>query len=169
LTPSGYDRSVDNVTLGKADIEWHRVSDPERRERVLSAVAASCAAEPTLVAAYVFGSFARNEEVVRDLDIGLVHRDEDADEAGWTLVERVRQRLEAAAELGGLPVDVRMIPANEPVFAARVIAEGILVHESERRARIAFEVRVISRWIDFRPAWYSIRQAYLERLARGRL
>jgi predicted nucleotidyltransferase len=104
-----------------------------------------------VVVAYIHGSWARGEPVARDLDVALVV-DGDACARAWDVAERVHLRLQATLEAGHPPLDVRPMPLDELVFAARVLRDGIPAFERTHRERIAIETRVLSRWIDFRPS-----------------
>jgi predicted nucleotidyltransferase len=133
---------------------------------VVDRVRRACAEEDCVVVAYLHGSWARGEEVARDLDVALVV-DGDACSRAWDVAERVHRRLEATLGADHPPLDVRPMPLDELVFAARVLRDGIPAFERTHRERIAIETRILSRWIDFRPSWLALRKAYLERLARG--
>jgi predicted nucleotidyltransferase len=108
-----------------------------------------------VVVAYIHGSWARGEPVARDLDVALVV-DGDACARAWDVAERVHLRLQATLEAGHPPLDVRPMPLDELVFAARVLRDGIPAFERTHRERIAIETRVLSRWIDFRPSWLAL-------------
>lgn len=115
----------------------------------------SAALEPfeQVSAAWLFGSHARSEpRADSDVDVAVL-LDRSADRTDPTLLGNLASALEQAA--GGLLIDLVIldIDAQGSIFCHRVLAEGVLLHERDRRARIDFESRTYSQYLDFRPTW----------------
>lgn len=108
---------------------------------------------PELVAAYVFGSFARGEESAdSDVDLAVLLREEP----DGTLNSL---RFDLAFELEPKikrPVDVVVLNRAPTDLVHRVLRDGALVLESDRKARVAFEVRARAQYFDLAP----LRRAY---------
>jgi uncharacterized protein len=118
---------------------------------------------PDVVAAYLYGSAARGEPAA-DLDVALLLRDGGM---GSRELEELTARLEAEGTPHGPPLDVRVLAGTSPRFRANVLRDGQLLFEADRRARLAFEARAMSEWLDFKPTWLRMRQLMLERWASG--
>ena len=124
-------------------------------------IAEACAGYPEIAAAYLFGSRARGDaRPDSDLDVGLVLR-----RRGETVEEHHRWLRDLAGRLESLCpgslVDVVLLEPQGPIFAHRVLCEGVRVYEADRARRVDFESDTISRALDLLP-WH-------ERLARERL
>lgn len=121
------------------------------------------ARHPEVLAAWLFGSSARGEPA-RDVDVGVL-----VDGAGtdpW-LTERIAADLDRVRGTIRVPVDVRLLRGASPRFCATVLREGRLFFERSAAARIEFEARTWSEWLDFRPVWERTRRAVLERWGDG--
>ncbi|MCB9877317.1 MAG: nucleotidyltransferase domain-containing protein [Planctomycetes bacterium] len=143
-------------------IRWLNLSDGDIRQ-VHAAAAKVLRGSPEVVAAYHYGSSARRQPA-RDIDLALV-------------VERDRAHAldtgpitEAIAAECGRPVDdfdVRIVNDADPVFLGNLLRDGQRCYEGDRDARVAFEVRAMNAWRDFRPAWERMRRRVLELWSRG--
>lgn len=149
--------------MGAVDaIRWLRLSDDDVA-RLHTAVAAALRAEPNVVAAYHYGSSARRQPA-RDLDIGLVV---DRDAARSIDVDHLAARIAAGC---GRPVDefdVRVVNDADPVFLGNLLRDGQRCFERDEDARVAFEVRAMNAWFDYRPVWERLRRRVLEVWSRG--
>ena len=95
----------------------------------------------SVVCAYLYGSAARGE----------AHRGSDVDIAGE--IERVI----------GKPVDIVVLNRASPDLVHRVLRDGVLLHESDRRARIEFETRKRAEYFDVLPYLRQYRRSIARR------
>ena len=120
-----------------------------------------------LIAAYLFGSFARGQaDHMSDLDIAVLL------EAALEPKELVERQLALELSLdrfSEVPVQVTLLNTASPALAYQVIAEGTLLLERNRPARIEFEVRVMQRYADLKPMFEYQHQGLLERVREGGL
>ena len=124
-------------------------------------IAEICASYPEIAAAYLFGSRARGDaRPDSDLDVGLVlRRRGETAELHHRWLRDLAGRLEALCP--GSRVDVVLLEPQGPIFAHRVLCEGVRAYEADRVRRVDFESDTISRALDLLPAH--------ERLARERI
>jgi hypothetical protein len=109
-----------------------------------------------LAAAYLFGSFARGEaKATSDVDLGLLYRVEPARTLDSPPV-RLEGRLERALDR---PVQVVVLNSAPPDLVHRVLRDGILLHESDRSARIRFEVASRNAYFDLLPVLRRYRRS----------
>lgn len=101
-----------------------------------------------LIAAYIFGSVARDSAGARsDVDVALLYArapEPGLAGLGFDVAFDLEQRLRR-------PVDVVVLNHASPDLAHRVLRDGILVLEGDRRARVAFEVRSRAQYFDLAP------------------
>jgi predicted nucleotidyltransferase len=103
---------------------------------------------PGLSAAYLFGSQARNEaKPGSDVDIGLLYERLPPS----TLAARPFLAAAELESLLGRRVDAVVMNDAPPDLVHRVLRDGIVVFEADRRARIAFEVRARNDYFDLLP------------------
>ncbi len=111
------------------------------------------AAFPEVAAGWLYGSRARAEAWEgSDVDVAVL-LDRSADRTDPVLLGGLASALEQA--VGGLAIDLVVLDlaTQGPVFCHRVLAEGILLHEGDRAARVDFESRTYSQYLDYRPTW----------------
>ena len=115
-----------------------------------------------IVAAYVFGSIARGEEGPgSDLDIGVLLA-----EAPPATLDGLRGDLaEALERLVGRDVDLVILNAAPADLVHRVLRDGRLVLETDRAARVRFEVQRRREYFDLLPILEEYRRP---RKATGR-
>lgn len=101
-----------------------------------------------LIAAYLFGSFARGTATsTSDVDIGLLFREPVAGRLGdrrFTIERELERRLGRSVQavvLNDAPVDL----------VHRVFRDGVLVVDRDASARIQFEVAVRNHYFDLLP------------------
>lgn len=156
----------DDGSYGKVmpqlEIPWQVVTD-EMRRRFVQAAVTVLSFHRWVIAAYFFGSAARGDRPARDLDLGLLARPIPR---AWPGELSLGGEIARLANLG-IEVDVRLLNNASPVFLNRVLGEGRLIYETDRRARLAFEARSMSLWLDFRPAWERVRREVLQRWSHG--
>lgn len=129
------------------------------RETIVASIGPILAAEPRVLAAWLFGSVARGtERLGSDIDLAIL-TNRPADGTLDDLWPDLRVRLTAAL---GREVDLVVIDHADDELVHRVLRDGVLVRDVDRAARIAFEVSCRNRFFDMQP----IRREY--RLARAR-
>jgi len=117
-------------------------------------------------AAYAYGSVARGTMTpFSDVDIALLLKAPLPSYDRLMLELAVQGAIEAAmGSTKSPPVDVRAINEAPLTVRGRIIQEGILLYERERRRRVAFEVETRKRYFDFAPALRRLRDAFLRRV-----
>ncbi|MGQ0654086.1 MAG: type VII toxin-antitoxin system MntA family adenylyltransferase antitoxin [Betaproteobacteria bacterium] len=102
----------------------------------------------SIVCAYLYGSVARGDARQRsDVDVGLL-LDEPPPATLDGLGFDIAGEIERAA---GKAVDLVVLNRASPDLVHRVLRDGVLVHESDRSARIAFETRMRAEYFDVLP------------------
>lgn len=122
-------------------------------------LAARLAADPDLIAAYLFGSQARGTAGAHsDVDVGI-----------WLTSAPARledARLDVASELESLvgkPVDLVVMNTAAPDLVHRILRDGELLVERDRGQRIRFEVQARNQYFDTEPLRAAYRRAVLSR------
>ena len=130
-------------------------------------VIAFLSAQPDIVAAYLFGSFAAERATPRsDVDLAILL----ADELGP--FEFLERRLELMGQLEGFvkgELDVVILNTASPFLQHQVLREGWLLYEGNRRARIEFEVRSGKAYADLQPMREFFHRSLLQEIREGRL
>ena len=113
-----------------------------------------------LAAAYLFGSVARGSaREGSDVDVALLYAKEPApglDGLGFDVAHQLELVL-------GRRVDVVVLNKASPDLVHRVLKDGVLLLENDRRARVSFEVRLRAQYLDLAP----LRRAYRMRRVAG--
>lgn len=135
----------------------------EDLERMRTAAARVMGSRPWIQAAYLYGSAAAGKRPSRDIDVAILARVSPS----WGAEAAIAADLMEAAPVGLLEYDVRFLGGGSPVFWNNVLADGILMYEADRRARVAFEAYAMAAWLDFRPAWERVRAQVLMRWSDG--
>lgn len=101
-----------------------------------------------LLAAYVFGSVARGTATARsDLDLAVLFKEQPGpglSGLGFDLAFELEQTLKRK-------LDVVVLNGCSADLVHRVLRDGVLVLESNRHARVAFEVRARAQFFDLAP------------------
>lgn len=122
--------------------------DSAELERLLAGFFASSACPVPVDAVYLFGSRARGSaRPDSDVDVGVLLSPGVL--RGWPLPELSIQT--ALEELCPLPFDVVSLADAPPDLVHRVLRDGQLVHESDRRRRIDFVIRTRNEFWDVEP------------------
>lgn len=131
------------------------------RAEVEPAIAGVCAAEPAVVAAYLFGSLVRDAAgPLSDIDVGLLVREgEDREVVCGRVMDALSRRLRTSdlevVSLADAPLPLRY----------RVVRDGILVLGRDAAALERFVAQTVLRYLDFKPlrdrAFASVRGAIL--------
>ena len=115
------------------------------------------ARHPEVTAAYLFGSQARERATEdSDVDVAVLL------EPGFDLQEHFMYRIERMVELELLchrPVDVVILNHASLVLRNQVLKYGRLVHETDHRQRVAFEVQSRQAYYDFKPTLVRLHRA----------
>lgn len=102
-----------------------------------------------VVAAYLFGSVARNQAShLSDVDIALL-LDPDLDPE--VSVERQLQLMVALDDFADREVQITLLNQASPMLAYQVVKDGILLYERDRAERIAFEIHTLKIYFDLKP------------------
>lgn len=113
-----------------------------------------------IVAAYLFGSVARDRAGKHsDVDVGLILGSRAPRQLADLLPLQTTQD-----DLGALlhrAVDVVPMNGASPDLLHRILRDGILVHESDHHRRIEFEVRARSEYFDLLPILERYRRTVL--------
>ena len=137
---------------------------PETRAERLAALRVTLEQRPEVLEAYVFGSFARQEEQPHsDVDVAVY------------LVSLPAEGLGADAQiaadlmraLGSDRVDVVVLNTAPPLLYHRVLRDGIRLFARDLAATSVREGRALSRYCDYVPQLAKIRAARAARSARG--
>ena len=112
--------------------------------------------------AYLFGSRATGRHCAgSDADVGIKV------ERPLRLLEEVAQALASALDVPAVDlVDLDRAPLR---LKGRIVQEGQLLFSADEPARVAFEVRTRSEYLDFRPTLDTHRRRFLQRVAAGGL
>ncbi len=114
---------------------------------------------PSIVCAYLFGSVARGQaRATSDVDVGVLLPDPPAATLDSPAAD-IAGDLERAL---GAPVDLVMLNNASPDLVHRVLRDGVLVHESDRSARIRFETRLRNEYFDVLPYLNEYRRVATE-------
>jgi len=118
-----------------------------------------------IVAAYLFGSYAKNRQTKRsDLDIGIIFtKSPDSYDRQFKIASDLEKIL------NGPPVDVRELSFDSsPVFLVSVLKNAKLIIENNRHRRINFEVKTMQEFIDDQK-YRQIQYDYLKRRLQERI
>jgi predicted nucleotidyltransferase len=123
--------------------------------------------QPDVVAAYLFGSRARQEHTDRsDLDLAVLLQD---GLAAGRVFDRRLQLMDDLARLATTPIDVVVLNGAPLLLQHEVLCDGVLILELDRAARIEFEVRAGHLYADSLNARRFFRQSLLEEIDSGGL
>ncbi|MEO6594185.1 MAG: nucleotidyltransferase domain-containing protein [Planctomycetota bacterium] len=130
------------------------------RDTLLRELASYFASHSEVVAAYLFGSVARGDHgTASDVDVGVVlAAGAPRDLAGIEAIGDLHADLE---DLLRREVDCVVLNDASPDLLHRVLRDGLLVHESDHRRRILFEVKARNDYFDMQPAVSLYRRTVL--------
>lgn len=104
--------------------------------------------EPRVYAAYLFGSFARDEATPSsDVDVAVLLEGG----APKTLAELPTRLAEDLGALARRPVDLVVLDGAPPDLIHRVLRDGRLLLDRDKSRRIAFEVKARNEYFDLKP------------------
>lgn len=127
------------------------------------ALAARLHARGNIVAAWLFGSMARGDDhASSDVDVAvLLASGPPTSIADHVALTDLADELQGTAQRH---VDVVALNNAHPELVHRVLRDGILLHETDHRRRILFEVKARNEFFDMQPIWTAYRRAVLESL-----
>jgi len=132
------------------------------RANLLQALSDQFRNRPEIVAAWLFGSQARDSaKTTSDVDVALLLRDgKPRSVADFEILVEIQAELEKT-----LRCEVDVVAANgaAPDLLFRVLRDGVLVHESDHNRRILFEVAARNEYWDLLP----ILELYRKTVLRG--
>lgn len=125
----------------------HAVDTPLNIEALVNCLAA----QPDVLAAYLFGSYATGRaRPESDVDVAVLLSETDD-------LERFERHLwligEVEEALGRRPADVVVLNDAPPLLAHQVLMYGRLIFERDRAARVEFEVRAGKIYADLQPMY----------------
>lgn len=136
------------------------IVDPEGLKRFL-------ATQPDIVAAYLFGSVAKDRARPHsDVDIAVLLQE------GLTPFERFERRLRLMHELSAFcnrEVDVVVLNDASLTLQNQVLRHGKLLSERDQAARIAFEVKARKMYYDWKPRMEFYYRSLVRELKEGGL
>lgn len=140
-------RSIKIAPIDGQPMDLHpkkRSIDEAGRNSILKSVAEFLADRyPEILAAYIFGSFARGQ-TFRDLDIAVILATSPAEPLKFELT--LEGDLEQSVHI---PVDMRVLNQAPQPFQYSVIREGKLILDRNPNRRAAFEGNVVKQYLDF--------------------
>lgn len=130
---------------------------------VIDQIRDAVSAHDDVVAVWVFGSVARGRERPdSDVDVAVLRGRASSgtlDDLLTTLAADVERAV-------GRQVDLVVVDDADPDLVQRVLRDGVLVLDRDRRRRIAFEVRKRNEFFDLAPHRALVREAALRRARR---
>jgi predicted nucleotidyltransferase len=131
------------------------------RANLVDRLRAAFTGRPGIVAAYLFGSVARDEVLPSsDVDIGVIL----AQGRPLTLEELVPldDLREELALLVGRDVDLVPMNGAHPELLHRILRDGVLLYQTDPAARVNFEVQARNEYWDLLPSLELYRRTVLE-------
>lgn len=117
-----------------------------------------------VIAAYLFGSWAREEATENsDIDLGVFLHDSPALSAEWPPEDIALEGLLAART--SLPVEVHVLNDAPLSISGRVLEEGFLLYCGDEVARVRLEVAIRGQYLEFKPRLAELRKARLRAFA----
>ena len=140
-------------------------ADPREQRDALSTYIGSL---DDVILGYLFGSHARGQVWAHsDVDVALLLAGEP--DAARCLERRLAAIGGIADVLSTDDVDVVILNQAPPALAYAVLRDGILLFCRDEPARIAFQVRAVNEYLDFKPVLERHERALLQRAERGEL
>lgn len=122
----------------------------ERRTQSVDVTALTkyLAAQPDVIAAYLFGSRATGRaRAESDVDVAVLLNEEDS----AARFERRLQMMVEVSDVCGREADVIVLNDVPPILQNQVLRYGRLLFERDRRARVEFEVLSRRIYFDYKP------------------
>ena len=126
------------------------------------------AAQAAIVLAYLYGSQARGQaNPLSDVDIAVLL--DGQPDSGQCFDARLKLIGDLEQLLHTNEVDVAILNQTPPALSYRVLRDGLILFCRERDQMIAFRVRTINEYLDFKPILERHEHAILEKARKGEL
>ncbi|MDA8110753.1 MAG: nucleotidyltransferase domain-containing protein [Betaproteobacteria bacterium] len=113
-----------------------------------------------IACAYLYGSTARGEaHAGSDIDVAVLFRETppaSLEGLGLDIAGEIERAL-------GRRADVVVLNRAVPDLVHRILRDGVLLHESDRRMRVAFETRMRAEYFDVVPYLRQYRRSVARR------
>ncbi len=128
-----------------------------RTDEIERVVRETAEADPTVVAAWLFGSVARGTAgPASDVDVAVLR---DAVAPARTLDDLPLGLEDVLGRRLGRPVQVVELASAPDDLVHRVLRDGVLLVDRDPARRVRFEVRSRARYFDMAPIWRRYRAA----------
>ena len=132
------------------------------------ALARYFASQGSVVLAYLFGSQARwQANGLSDINIAVLLTGRP--DKSQCFEARLKLMGDLMDILHANEVDVAILNQSPPVLSYRVLRDGVLLFCRDRDQMIAYRVRVINEYLDFKPVLERHTQAIIEKARKGEL
>lgn len=129
------------------------------RSRILADLQQLLGAEPRVVAAWLFGSLARDEAGPgSDVDVGILCHRRGSGPVDLEFVERLRGQIEDVLRR---EVDLVVLDDAPADLVYRVLRDGVLLAERDPRARVEFQLAARNEYFDLLPILEMYRRTVL--------
>ncbi len=129
---------------------------------ILAALCEYLAAQPDVVAAYVFGSVAQGRARPQsDVDIAVLLAADLDEETRFDRRLRIGWEVE---RIIGRQTDLVVLNDAPPLLQHQVLKHGRLIFERDRAARVEFEVRAGKIYADLKPMYAFFKTALLKEI-----
>jgi predicted nucleotidyltransferase len=128
-----------------------------------------CTSRPEIVAAYLFGSFARGEAgPLSDLDLAFLidHRRE---RLAGSLTYQAARLSDLIRLLDTNDVELVVLPTSSPLLQHRILRDSRLLYCHDHRQRVAFECKALQTYLDLKPFYERQTRRFFEQLRTARL
>ncbi len=120
---------------------------------------------PSIVAVYLFGSYAKGKEKAQsDMDLAFLldekaYKSDSFEATGPAHMAAMRIGIRFKRE-----TDVVILNSSSVELAYKAVTSGRCVYEAEQDRRLEYEATIRSMYYDFRPFLMELRSSFLERL-----
>jgi predicted nucleotidyltransferase len=116
---------------------------PHNLDDIKNTIHTLCLQEPSIIAAYIFGSYAKGNKRPKDIDLAILldHKQKETFSL-LDFITRAEKKLSA-------PVDVIVLNTATELLKFEVRRTGILIFERDSSMRKQFEVRSRKSYEDF--------------------
>ncbi len=134
---------------------------PLEGEELVEALRGYFAAQPDVVAAYLFGSRATGQaRPESDVDVAVLLSEED----GEARFERRLRLMDEVSDVCGREADVIVLNDAPPLLQHQVLKHGRLLVERDPAARVEFEVRAGKIYADLKPMYDFFTRDLLQKI-----
>lgn len=112
---------------------------------------------------YMFGSMANKETTPEsDIDLAVLFANEKIN-----LFSLQGKYMEELTSIFNRKVDIVNLNASDVFFAYRVVSEGTIIYERNKKARFRLVIDLIKRYFDLKPSYDLFYQSLSERARKG--